>query len=375
MVCEITELAKKLICIPSISPRDLGCQKILIKRLKSIGFQIQEINICDTKNFWAFRGTGKTLTFAGHTDVVSPGEEKIWKTSPFDPVIRNGILFGRGSSDMKGALAAMIIAAERFVSKFPNHQGRLSFLITSDEESSAVNGTLKVVEYLINKKDTIDYCIVGEPSSSQIVGDVIKNGRRGSITANVKIYGVQGHIAYPNLAENPIHKGLPVILKILSLKLDNGNSFFSPTSVNFSNIHAGSGSSNIIPSSLFFQFNFRFSTETSDKEIKLKIKDILDKSNLKYSIEWFLSGQPFLTKSGLLLDTVIQSVVYINHINPIISTNGGTSDGRFISLMNAQIVELGLLNNTIHKVNECVKISDLKALSLIYEDVMKKLLV
>ncbi|WP_284443275.1 succinyl-diaminopimelate desuccinylase [Buchnera aphidicola] len=374
MICSITQLAQKLISIPSISPKDLGCQTIIIKRLRAMGFTVKEININDTKNFWAFRGTGKTLTFAGHTDVVSPGQNKDWDTHPFKPEIRNGFLFGRGSSDMKGALAAMVIACERFIDQFPNHKGRLSFLVTSDEESSAVNGTIKVIEYLMSKNDFIDYCLVGEPSSTSVVGDVIKNGRRGSITANLTIYGIQGHIAYPDLADNPIHKGLPIILKILSIKLDNGNVFFSPTSINIANIHAGDGTSNIIPGSLFVQFNVRFSTEISEKEIQTKIVNVLNKNNIDYSIKWLFSGKPFLTKEGLLIETVIQSIFNFNKKKPILSTSGGTSDGRFIALMGSEVVELGLVNNTIHKINECVKISDLQLLSSMYEDVMKKLL-
>jgi len=373
MICPITKLAQRLIRIPSLSPQDLGCQDIIIKRLRKIGFQIKVINIKDTKNFWAFRGSGKTLTFAGHTDVVSPGEEKDWHSNPFDPIIKNGVLFGRGSSDMKGALSSMIIATERFINKFPNHTGRLSFLITSDEESHASNGTIKVVEYLTSRNDMIDYCIVGEPSSTFIVGDVIKNGRRGSITANLTIYGIQGHIAYPDLADNPIHKGLPIILKILSVKLDNGNNFFSPTIINIANIHAGDGTNNIIPGTLFVQFNIRFSTEISDLEIKEKITDILNKNNINYTIKWFLSGQPFFTKKGILVDTVIKSIMHFNKKAPILSTSGGTSDGRFIALMGSEIVELGLTNNTIHKVNECVKICDLQLLSRMYENIMIEL--
>jgi len=375
MICSITTLAQKLISIPSISPQDLGCQDIIIKRLCAIGFKVKIINIDNTKNFWAYRGTGKTLTFAGHTDVVSPGEERDWHTPPFKPVIRNGFLFGRGSSDMKGALSAMIVAAERFISKFPNHKGRLSFLITSDEESSAVNGTIKVVEYLMSKNDIIDYCIVGEPSSTSIVGDVIKNGRRGSITANITINGTQGHIAYPDLADNPIHKGLPIILKILSIKFDNGNQFFSPTSINIANIHAGDGTNNIIPGSLFVQFNIRFSTETSEREIQSQIINILNKNNINYSIKWIFSGKPFLTKKGVLIDTVTASILDFNKKKPILSTSGGTSDGRFISLMGSEVVELGLINHTIHKINEYVKISDLQLLSCMYEDIMKKILI
>lgn len=374
MVCSIIKIAQKLISIPSISPQDLGCQDIMIDFLKNIGFKIKKININNTKNFWATRGVGKTLTFAGHTDVVPPGDYKDWKNHPFDPVIHNDFLFGRGSSDMKGALACMMIATKNFIKKFPTHKGRLSFLITSDEESSAIDGTKKVIDYLISEQEKIDYCIIGEPSSSSEIGDVIKNGRRGSITANLTIHGVQGHIAYPHLADNPIHKGLPIISQIMSMKLDNGNSFFPPTSLNIANIHAGDGNNNIIPNSLFVQFNFRFNTETSDQEIKSNLTKILNNNNVHYSLKWFLSGHPFVTKKGLLINTVIKSIMNLNKFQPILSTDGGTSDGRFISLMNPEIVELGLTNTTIHKSNEHVRISHLKKLTMIYEDIMEVLL-
>ncbi|QCI16929.1 succinyl-diaminopimelate desuccinylase [Buchnera aphidicola (Aphis helianthi)] len=375
MICSVTELAKELIRIPSISPKDLGCQDIMINFLSNLGFQIKTININQTKNFWATRGIGKTLTFAGHTDVVSPGEYKNWSNNPFDPTVQDGLLFGRGASDMKGALAAMLIASKRFITKYSNYKGRLSFLITSDEESSAIDGTKKVVDYLISKKDIIDYCIIGEPTSYTNIGDCIKNGRRGSLTADLKIFGVQGHIAYPHLADNPIHKGLPIILKLLSMPLDQGNSFFAPTSINISNIHAGDGSNNMIPNTLFIQFNFRFSNEISENQIKLKFIEILDQNDVNYSIKWNLSGLPFITKTGLLTNTVMESILNITKLKPILSTEGGTSDGRFITKLNAQIIELGLLNKTIHKVDEHVKISDLKILTLIYENIMTKLLI
>lgn len=375
MICSVIELAQQLIRIPSISPEDLGCQDVIIERLKAIGFTIKQIHVNNTKNLWAFRGSGQTLTFAGHTDVVSPGEYKKWNTDPFNPIISNGVLFGRGSSDMKGALSSMIIAAERFIKKFPNHKGRLSFLITSDEESNAVDGTIKVVEYLISKNDYIDYCLIGEPSSVSNVGDTVKNGRRGSITANLVIHGIQGHIAYPDLSDNPIHRGLPIILKILSVNLDDGNLFFQPSSINISNIRAGNGSSNVIPGSLFVQFNVRFNTEISEIDIQSKINTILNKENINYSIKWFVAAQPFLSKKGLLFDAVEKSILFINKKKPILSTSGGTSDGRFISLIGSEILELGLINSTIHKVNECVKISDLQLLTVIYENVMKELLI
>ncbi|CAL4319066.1 Succinyl-diaminopimelate desuccinylase [Buchnera aphidicola (Protaphis terricola)] len=375
MICLITELTKKLIKIPSISPRDLGCQDIMIDFLSNLGFEIKEININHTRNFWATKGSGKTLTFLGHTDVVPPGNYQDWNHHPFDPIIKNGILFGRGAADMKGALASMLVATKQFLERYPNYQGRLSFLITSDEESSAVDGTKKVVDYLISKKDIIDYCIVGEPTSNIEIGDCIKNGRRGSLTADLEIFGVQGHIAYPHLADNPIHKGLPIILKILSMPLDNGNDFFTPTSINISNIHSGEGNNNVIPGTLFVQFNFRFSNEISKEKIILKFEKILKKNNINYSIKWNLSGLPFITKKGVLIKSVIKSIFYITKKTPILSTDGGTSDGRFIAPLNSQIVELGLVNSTIHKVNECVKISDLKILTLIYKNIMKNLFI
>ncbi|ALD15058.1 succinyl-diaminopimelate desuccinylase [Buchnera aphidicola (Aphis glycines)] len=375
MICSVTELSKKLIQIPSISPKDLGCQDIIMNFLSKLGFSIKEINVNDTKNFWATRGLGKTLTFAGHTDVVSPGEYNHWNNNPFDPIVKNGILFGRGASDMKGALAAMLIASKRFIKKHSNHKGRLSFLITSDEESSAIDGTKKIVDYLISQKEVIDYCIIGEPTSINKIGDCIKNGRRGSLTAKLKILGIQGHIAYPHLADNPIHRGLPIILRLLSMPLDQGNTFFSPTSINVSNIRAGNGNSNIIPDSLLTQFNFRFSNEISEDQIKLKFIKILETNNVNYSIKWYLSGLPFITKKRFLTNIVMKSILSITKHKPVLSTDGGTSDGRFITKLNPEIIELGLTNNTIHKVNECVKISDLQTLALIYEDIMKKLFI
>ncbi|QNS01836.1 MAG: succinyl-diaminopimelate desuccinylase [Buchnera aphidicola (Pentalonia nigronervosa)] len=374
MSCAVIQLTQQLIRIPSISPQDLGCQDIIIKRLRNIGFQIKTINVNNTRNFWAYRGTGKTLAFAGHTDVVPSGASDCWNTDPFDPVICDGILFGRGVADMKGALASMVVAVERFIKKHPNHKGRLSFLITSDEEDTAIDGTAKIVEYLMSKRENINYCLIGEPSSTLKIGDTIKNGRRGSINALLKLYGIQGHIAYPELASNPIHTGCSIIKKLLSIKFDHGNTYFSPTSINISNIHGGTGKNNIIPNVLSIQFNIRFSTEITDIKIKDKVKNILDNSHIKYDIKWFLSGQPFITQPGVLINTVIQSIINLNRIKPNLSTGGGTSDGRFISLMGPEIVELGLTNKTIHKVNECAKISDLKMLSLIYEDIIKNLM-
>ncbi|PPI88250.1 succinyl-diaminopimelate desuccinylase [Candidatus Pantoea edessiphila] len=374
MLCPIIELTKQLIRCPSISPNDAGCQDILINRLKSIGFQVEKININNTKNFWATRRYGKTLAFAGHTDVVHPGDINSWNSFPFDPIIYKDMLFGRGAVDMKGALAAMIVAAERFVKKYPNHKGCLAFLITSDEESSANHGTLKVIERLISRNICLDYCLIGEPTSNIIVGDIVKNGRRGSINVNLIIHGIQGHVAYPNLANNPIHIGVKLLNELICIVWDKGNDFFPPTSIQVTNIKAGDGSTNIIPGNLLIQFNIRFSTELNDVKIRENIDILLSKLQLSYSIEWDVAAQPFLTSSGILIDTVMTTVLQYNKIQPKILNTGGTSDGRFISRTGAQIVELGLVNATIHKINECVRISDLKILSKIYQNIMQQLI-
>ncbi|MBK4765039.1 MAG: succinyl-diaminopimelate desuccinylase [Pantoea sp. Brub] len=374
MLCPIVKLTQQLIRCPSLSPNDAGCQDILISRLKEIGFDIEILNYKDTKNFWATRNTGKTLVFAGHTDVVPPGDNKHWITEPFYPIINNGMLFGRGAADMKGALASMIIAAERFISMYPNHSGRLGFLITSDEESSACHGTLQIIKHLMLKNENIDFCILGEPTSNITIGDVVKNGRRGSITANLIIYGIQGHVAYPHLANNPIHKGIEILNELIKIDWDKGNNCFSPTTLQITNIKAGIGINNIIPSKLFIQFNIRFSNEVTDKIIQKRIDILLLKYRIKYSIKWIVSGQPFLTKNGKLVEAVKIAVKRYVKIIPKLSTTGGTSDGRFISLMGAEIIELGPVNNTIHKINECVNISDLQILSKIYQNIMEQLI-
>nr|WP_283164095.1 succinyl-diaminopimelate desuccinylase [Brenneria tiliae] len=359
---------------PSLSPNDEGCQALLIERLKAIGFTIEPMNFGDTQNVWAWRGAGKTLAFAGHTDVVPSGDKSRWQHPPFEPTIRDGMLYGRGAADMKGSLAAMVVAAERFVAAHPDHQGRLAFLITSDEEASAVNGTVKVVEALMARDERLDYCLVGEPSSTAIVGDVVKNGRRGSITADLRVHGVQGHVAYPHLADNPVHRALPALNELAATEWDRGNDFFPPTSMQIANIQAGTGSNNVIPGELFVQFNFRFSTELTDELIKQRVAELLDRHQLNYSIDWRLSGQPFLTARGELVDAVVNAVKHYNEITPALLTNGGTSDGRFIARMGAQVVELGPVNATIHKVDECVSAADLQLLSRMYQRVMEQLI-
>ena len=373
MSCPVIELAQQLIRRPSLSPDDAGCQALLVERLRAIGFTIEHIDIEDTQNLWAWRGEGETLAFAGHTDVVPPGDANRWINPPFEPTIRDGMLFGRGAADMKGSLAAMVVAAERFVAAHPHHQGRLAFLITSDEEASAQNGTVKVVETLMARRERLDYCLVGEPSSSEIVGDVVKNGRRGSLTCNLTIHGVQGHVAYPHLADNPVHRAAPMINELVGIEWDQGNAFFPPTSMQIANIQAGTGSNNVIPGDLFLQFNFRFSTELTDTLIQRRVTELLERHRLRYTADWLLSGQPFLTSRGKLVDAVINAVEHYNEIKPQLLTTGGTSDGRFIARMGAQVVELGPVNATIHKINECVNAADLQLLARMYQRIMEKL--
>ncbi|MBN3194450.1 succinyl-diaminopimelate desuccinylase [Pectobacterium versatile] len=374
MSCPVIELAQQLIKRPSLSPNDEGCQALMIERLTAIGFTVEAMDFGDTQNFWAWRGTGKTLAFAGHTDVVPSGDESHWQHPPFEPIIRDGMLYGRGAADMKGSLAAMVIAAERFVAAHPNHQGRLAFLITSDEEASAVNGTVKVVEALMARNERLDYCLVGEPSSTHVVGDVVKNGRRGSITANLRVHGVQGHVAYPHLADNPVHRAAPALNELIATEWDQGNAFFPPTTMQIANIQAGTGSNNVIPGELSVQFNFRFSTELTDVLIQQRVAELLDRHQLNYTIDWTLSGQPFLTARGELVDAVVNAVKHYNEVTPELLTTGGTSDGRFIARMGAQVVELGPVNATIHKVDECVSAADLQLLSRMYQRIMEQLI-
>ncbi|ELH0897994.1 succinyl-diaminopimelate desuccinylase [Vibrio cholerae] len=371
----VLALAKDLISRQSVTPADAGCQDLMIERLKALGFEIESMVFEDTTNFWARRGTQSPLfVFAGHTDVVPAGPLAQWHTPPFEPTVIDGFLHGRGAADMKGSLACMIVAVERFIAEHPAHQGSIGFLITSDEEGPFINGTVRVVETLMARNELIDMCIVGEPSSTLAVGDVVKNGRRGSITGDLKVKGTQGHVAYPHLANNPVHKALPALAELAATQWDEGNAYFPPTSFQIPNLQAGTGASNVIPGEFDVQFNFRFSTELTDEEIKRRVHSVLDAHGLDYNVKWTLSGQPFLTDTGELLAAVVAAVEEVNHQAPALLTTGGTSDGRFIAQMGAQVVELGPVNATIHKVNECVRIADLEKLTDMYQKTLNHLL-
>ena len=369
------ELCCELIRKPSVTPEDAGCQALMIERLQALNFNCTELPCGDVSNFWAEHGDqGPLLVFAGHTDVVPPGATDRWSSPPFEPTVHDGMLFGRGSADMKGSLAAMLIACEEFVAEQPNHPGRIGFLITSDEEGPAVDGTVKVLDFLRDRGESIDWCVVGEPASSATLGDAIKNGRRGSLGATLTVRGVQGHIAYPHLADNPIHRLLPALHALTSEVWDEGNAFFPPTSMQVSNIQGGTGVTNIIPGEVEVVFNFRFSTEVSDDELRQRTASILQAHGLDYAIQWNLSGQPFLTPNGKLLDAAIASVLEVTGKAPELSTAGGTSDGRFIAPTGAQVVEVGPVNATIHKIDEQVLVSDLPRLAAIYKGILTRLL-
>ncbi len=368
------ELTEALIERESLTPEDAGCQKMMMDRLSAIGFSCTPLRFDDVDNFWAVYGnSGPLLCFAGHTDVVPTGPIEKWQSHPFKPEIRDGVLYGRGTADMKASLAAMIVACERFIKNNPDPKGRIAFLITSDEEGPAINGTVKVIEWLTGK-DKIDYCLIGEPSSTNTLGDVIKNGRRGSLNAKLTVKGVQGHIAYPHLSTNPIHKAAPAIAELTTTVWDEGNEFFPATSCQVSNISSGTGATNIIPGTLEALFNFRYSTELTADDIKETTHAIFDKYDLDYEIDWQLSGVPFLTPSGELVDATVKAIKDVTGIDTELSTTGGTSDGRFIAPTGVQVVEMGPCNLTIHKIDECVSVGDLEPLAQIYQGVIEELL-
>ncbi|MGA6878886.1 succinyl-diaminopimelate desuccinylase [Acinetobacter sp. AND/436] len=369
------ELSLQLLRQPSVTPVDHNCQDIMAERLKKIGFNIESMRFEDVDNLWARKGTeGPVFCFAGHTDVVPTGSLDAWHSDPFAPEIRNGKLYGRGSADMKTALAAMVVASERFVAKHPDHKGSIAFLITSDEEGPSINGTVKVVETLEARNEKMDWCLVGEPSSTHRLGDIVKNGRRGSLNAVLTVKGKQGHVAYPHLAINPIHTASKALAELCETVWDNGNEYFPATSFQVSNIQAGTGATNVVPGTMTVTFNFRYSTEVTAEQLKARVLEILDRHQLNYDIQWTLSGLPFLTPVGELVNAAKNAIRNVTGVETELSTSGGTSDGRFIAPTGAQVLELGVLNATIHQINEYVNIDDLEPLAEIYEQILEGLL-
>ena len=369
------QLAKQLIAQASVTPDDHGCQEIIAERLRAIGFAIEPMPFGRTQNLWARHGNSTPLVcFAGHTDVVPPGPAEAWTSPPFQPTERNGKLYGRGTADMKTSIACFITACERFIAQHPQFSGSFALLITSDEEGDGKDGTVRVVETLRQRGEHIDYCIVGEPTAEHILGDTIKNGRRGSLSGSLTIHGKQGHIAYPHLAANPIHLAAPVLAELTAEHWDNGNTYFPPTGFQISNIHAGTGAPNVIPGELFVQFNFRFSTETDAESLQRRIKAILDKHHLHYSLQWQLSGQPFITEAGRLTQAAQAAIAEECGIQAVLSTSGGTSDGRFIKAIANELIELGPVNESIHQIDEHIELAAIPRLSAIYENILHRLL-
>jgi succinyl-diaminopimelate desuccinylase len=368
-------LTEELLRRPSVSPEDHGCLDVIAARLEPLGFRIERLDFGPVSNLWARRGRDTpVLCFAGHTDVVPTGPREEWSSDPFEPVVRDGVLYGRGAADMKSGLAAMVTAIERFVAACPTHRGSLAVLFTSDEEGPSVDGTRKVVEALEARGEKIDWCVVGEPTSGAALGDTIKVGRRGSLSGRLTVHGVQGHIAYPTIADNPVHRFAPALAELVATHWDDGNEFFQPTSFQVSNISAGTGAPNVIPGELKVRTNLRFSTEQTVETLQRRVLEILDRHALNYTMEWHVSGLPFLTQPGRLTEAVERAVRETTGRVPQSSTTGGTSDGRFIAPTGAQVVEFGVVNATIHKVNECVRVADIEMLSRAYERMMELLL-
>jgi succinyl-diaminopimelate desuccinylase len=369
------DLTLDLMARPSVTPADGGCQAVMSARLAALGFTVEKLNYGNVENFWARRGTsGPVLCFAGHTDVVPTGPLEEWRTKPFEPTVRDGVLFGRGAADMKSGLAAMVTATEAFVGAHPDHRGTIAFLITSDEEGPSVDGTKRVVETLLARGERIDWCIVGEPSSEAALGDTIKIGRRGSLSGRLTVHGVQGHIAYPHLAVNPIHALAPALAELTSREWDQGNEHFQPTTFQVSNLNSGTGAPNVIPGELKARFNLRYSPVQTLERLKQTVEDILRRHRVNFTLEWYVSGEPFYTPEGPLSRAVCQAVAAVAGNPPKLSTGGGTSDGRFIAALGAQIVELGVINASIHKVNEQVRAADIDALHHMYVGVLERLL-
>jgi len=368
------ELAKALIARRSLTPDDAGCQEIMIERLQKLGFKIEPMRFGNVDNFWARRGTsGPILCFAGHTDVVPTGPVAQWVSEPFTPTERDGKLYGRGAADMKTSLAAFITAIEGFVAQHPNHAGSIALLITSDEEAIAIDGTVKVVEALQARNELIDYCIVGEPTCVDKLGDTVKNGRRGSLSGQLIVKGIQGHIAYPHLAKNPIHLVAPAIAELAATEWDQGNEFFPPTTWQISNMRGGTGATNVIPGEVEILFNFRFCTASTVESLKSRVLALLDRHGLDYSIEWEYS-KPYLTGRGNLVEAISAAIKEVTGVTAELSTSGGTSDGRFIADICPQVIELGPRNATIHKLNECVELDHIEPLREIYQRTLEKLI-
>jgi succinyl-diaminopimelate desuccinylase len=369
------DLTHDLIARASVTPADEGCQELMAGRLTSIGFQVERLRYGNVDNLWARRGNGgPLLCFAGHTDVVPTGPLDEWRSDPFKPAIRDGLLYGRGAADMKSGLAAMLTAAESFIAEHPDHRGAVAFLITSDEEGPSVDGTRRVVETLRERGERIDWCIVGEPSSENTIGDTIKIGRRGSLSGRLTVHGVQGHVAYPQFAENPIHSFAPALAELSSRVWDQGNEHFQPTSFQVSNLNAGTGAPNVIPGELKARFNLRYSPVQTLDALKRSVEEVLTRRQARYTLEWYLSGEPFYTPPGPLSSAVCAAVRTVTGREPTLSTGGGTSDGRFIAPMGAQVVELGVVNASIHKVNECVRVEDVDTLHALYLQTLRNLL-
>ncbi|MBP6114350.1 MAG: succinyl-diaminopimelate desuccinylase [Acinetobacter sp.] len=369
------DLSLQLLRQPSVTPEDHTCQTIMADRLSKIGFNIENMRFEDVDNLWARRGTeSPVFCFAGHTDVVPTGKLDAWESDPFKPEIRDGKLYGRGSADMKTALAAMVVASERFIQKYPNHKGSIAFLITSDEEGPSINGTVKVIETLEARNEKLTWCLVGEPSSTHTLGDIVKNGRRGSLNANLTVKGKQGHVAYPHLAINPIHTAASAIAELCETVWDHGNEYFPATTFQISNINSGTGATNVVPGTMNTLFNFRYSTEVTAEELKARTLEILDRHGVEYDIHWTLSGLPFLTPVGELVNAARTAIFNVTGTETQLSTSGGTSDGRFIAPTGAQVLELGVLNATIHQINEHVNIAELEPLAEIYEQILVELL-
>jgi succinyl-diaminopimelate desuccinylase len=368
-------LTQELIARQSVSPIDGGCQNVMIERLTALGFTVETLRFGAVDNFWAKRGSGgPVFCFAGHTDVVPSGPLDEWRTDPFEPVIKDGLLYGRGAADMKSGLAAMLTASEEFIGQYPKHRGTIAFLITSDEEGPSVDGTRRVVEVLRERHESIDWCLVGEPSSESTLGDTIKIGRRGSLSGRLTVHGIQGHIAYPQFADNPVHALAPALAELTARVWDQGNEHFQPTTFQVSNISAGTGAPNVIPGELRARFNLRFSTQQTIEGLKQIVEEILARHKVKYTLEWFISGHPFLTVPGTLSQAASRAVQEQLRISPKLTTGGGTSDGRFIAPMGAQVIELGVINESIHKVNECVRVADIDLLHSIYRRTLELLL-